>query len=62
MVIWNVLTGEKIQVISFLFSGQVSMVLWILVAGERVQRLTLGFSDGSIHVWVCIENSVSGCG
>ena len=59
VVIWNVLTGEKIQVISFPFSGQVSAVLWIPVAGERAQRLALGFADGSIHVWVCIKNSVS---
>ena len=59
VVIWNVLTGEKIQVISFPFSGQVSAVLWIPAAGERAQRLALGFADGSIHVWVCIENSVS---
>ena len=59
VAIWNVCTGEKIQVISFPFCRQVSAVLWIPAVGEREQRLAFGFANGSIHIWVCVEHSVS---
>ena len=35
------------------------MVLWIPAKGERLQRLIFGCADGSIHIWVCVEDSVS---
>ena len=41
MVIWNIRTGEKLQVIAFPYSGQVSAVLWIPEKGERWERLAL---------------------
>ena len=58
-VIWNIQTGEKHQVITFPYSGQVSVVLWIPGKGERKQRLAFGCADSSIHIWVYVGDSVS---
>ena len=58
-VIWNIRTGKKHQIIAFPYGGQVSVVLWISGKGERKQRLAFGCADGSIHIWVCVGDSVS---
>ena len=59
VVVWNTMTGEKIQVISSAFHGPVGALVWVSSKPDMSPGFAFGCADGSIHVYQLVESSVS---
>ncbi|KZP07475.1 WD40 repeat-like protein [Athelia psychrophila] len=55
LVVWNLLTGERIQDIDCAFNGQISCSVWV----DTKETFVFGCADGSIHLYKWSE--VKGC-
>ena len=51
IVVWNILTGEKVQVIQCAFHGPIGALVWIPELPGLVPGFAFGCADGSIHVY-----------
>ncbi|TDL14215.1 WD40 repeat-like protein, partial [Rickenella mellea] len=49
VIIWNLATGERMQEIACIYSGQVAAVAWIKLADDGL-AFVQGCADGSLHV------------
>jgi WD40 repeat protein len=58
IVIWDILTGEKVQVISCAFHGPIGALAWIPGLPGLAPGFAFGCADGSIHVYQRLESSV----
>jgi WD40 repeat protein len=58
IVIWDILTGEKVQVISCAFHGPIGALTWIPELSSLVPGFAFGCANGSIHVYQRLESSV----
>jgi hypothetical protein len=58
IVIWDLLTGEKVQVLSCAFSGPVGALVWIPETPGLAPGFAFGCADGSIHIYRRVEASV----
>ena len=59
VIVWNMLTGEKVQVVSCAFHGPVGVLVWIPEQPGLVPGFAFGCADGSIHIYQRLESSVS---
>ena len=58
VVVWNMLMGEKVQIVSCAFHGPVGTLVWIPEQPGLVPGFVFGCADGSIHVYQRLESSV----
>jgi WD40 repeat protein len=58
IVIWDISTGEKVQVISCGFHGPIGAVAWIPELPGQASGFAFGCTDGTIHVYQRVESSV----
>ena len=58
VVVWNMLTGEKVQVVSCAFHSPVGALVWIPEQPGLVPGFAFGCANGSIHVYQRLESSV----
>ena len=58
IVVWNAMTGEKMQVISCVYHGPIGSLVWITQRPGLSPGFAFGCADGSIHVYQCPESSV----
>jgi WD40 repeat protein len=58
IVVWNTMTGEKIQVISSTFHSPVGALIWVSSKPDVSPSFAFGCADGSIHVYQLLESSV----
>jgi WD40 repeat protein len=58
IVVWNILTGEKVQVVSCAFHGPVGALVWIPEQPGLVLGFAFGCANGSIHIYQRCESSV----
>jgi WD40 repeat protein len=58
VVVWNTMTGEKMQVISSAFHGPVGALVWVSSKPDMSPGFAFGCADGSIHVYQLLESSV----
>jgi WD40 repeat protein len=58
IVIWDILTGEKVQVISCAFHGPIGALTWIPQKPGLALGFAFGCADGSIHLYQLVESSV----
>lgn len=56
LVVWNLLTGERIQDIDCAFNGQISCSVWV----DTKETFVFGCADGSIHLYKWSEVKVNG--
>lgn len=57
IVVWNILTGEKVQVIRCAFHGPIGALVWIPELPGLAPGFAFGCADGSIHVYQRVETS-----
>jgi WD40 repeat protein len=58
IVIWDILTGEKVQVISCAFHGPIGALAWIPELSSLVPSFAFSCADGGIHIYQCFESAV----
>jgi len=58
IVVWNILMGEKVQVIWCAFHGPIGALVWIPELPGLAPGFTFGCANGSIHVYQHTELSV----
>lgn len=58
IVVWNTMTGEKMQVISSAFHGPIGALVWVSYKPGMSPGFAFGCADGSIHVYQLQESSV----
>jgi len=58
IVVWNAMTGEKMQVISCVFHGPIRSLVWITQRPGLSPGFAFGCANGSIHIYQCPESSV----
>ena len=51
VVVWNMLMGEKVQVVSCAFHGPVGVLVWIPEQPGLVPGFAFSCADGSIHIY-----------
>ncbi|KIM72519.1 hypothetical protein PILCRDRAFT_81788, partial [Piloderma croceum F 1598] len=57
VVVWDIWTGEKVQVISCAFNGPIGVLVWIPELPGLAPGFAFGCADGSIHVYQHVESS-----
>lgn len=60
IVVWDILTGEKVQVIRCAFHGPIGALAWIPQKPGLAPGFIFGCADGSIHLYQRVESSVCG--
>ena len=58
VIIWNLSTGKKMQVISCAFNGAVGAVVWFPSTLALRHRFAFGCTDGSVHIYISDEATV----
>ena len=58
VIIWNLTSGEKLQVIASPFNGAVGGAVWFLSTSGLGHGFALGCADGSVHVYMSDEVTV----
>jgi WD40 repeat protein len=58
IVLWDILAGEKVQVISCAFHGPIGALVWFPEQPGLVPGFAFGCADGSLHVYQCVKPSV----
>ena len=58
IVVWDILTGEKVQVICCVFHGPIGALAWIPSKHDLAPGFAFGCADGSIHLYQRVESSV----
>jgi len=58
VVVWDIWTGEKVQVISCAFNGPIGALVWIPELPGLAPGFAFGCANGSIHVYQHVESSV----
>jgi WD40 repeat protein len=59
VVVWDTLTGEKVQVIHCAFHGPIGALVWVPQKPSLASGFAFGCADGSIHLYKRVESSVS---
>ena len=58
VVVWNLQTGESIQVVSCAFNGAVSAIAWIKTEDTDELSFVFGCADGSLHIYQRVHSNV----
>jgi hypothetical protein len=58
LIVWDILTGEKVEVICCAFHGPVGPLAWIPQKSGLVLGFAFGCADGSIHLYQLVESLV----
>lgn len=58
IVVWDILTGEKVQVIRCAFHGPIGALAWIPQKSGLALEFAFGCADGSIHLYQRVGSSV----
>jgi WD40 repeat protein len=57
VVVWNLQTGEKVQIVSCAFHGPIGAVAWINTDG-KCSGFVFGCADGSLHLYQRTDRNV----
>lgn len=58
VVVWNLSTGEKMQVISCPYFGAVASIIWFPATPSSSHGFAFGCADGSIHIYMRDDTTV----
>lgn len=58
IVVWNLLTGEKMQVIPCPYFGAVAALIWFPATHSLSHGFAFGCADGSIHIYTRDDTTV----